>query len=316
METDENDAATEDSAVEETAVEESAVEDAAIYDFVHPEHKIKSTWPVLNLISKNMAADFEVRLHKRFQFSIGVESEEAQKAKFKDIFDGVDDAKLLFEVTLLPLLGNAWLSIDRSLVYELAEAFFGGTSESTDTVRNPVLSHTERRLCQYFTNCLQESLPPAWSMVLDLHNPVIERLSLDSLNNSSDDQVVVECKYAVCIAEKRFELQLIYSHSMLEPYQKTLQKIKRQTTEISDGFSRALQEELMNCEIDLQAVLAETKISLAEFMELKPGDFIPLKEIENVSVKSNSKPLFDAKVGKSNGQLSARLSRWYESGLS
>lgn len=289
--------------------------DAAIYDFVHPEHKIKSNWPVLNLISKNLAADFETRLRKRFQFPISVTSDEAQKAKFKDIFDDIDEAKLLFEVSLPPLLGGAWLSIDRALVYELAETFFGGNSESTETARNPVLSHTERRLCQYFTNCLQEALPVAWSMILELQNPLIERLSLDSLNTSSDDQVIVECKNAVSIGEKAFELQLIYSHSMLEPHQKTLQKIKRQATAASNGFSNALKAELMNCEIDLHAVLAETKISLAEFMELKPGDFIPLREIENVSIKSNSKPLFDAKVGKSNGQISARLSRWYESGL-
>ena len=255
-------------------------------------------------------------MYKRFQFPISVTSDEAQKAKFKDIFDDIDDAKLIFEVSLPPLLGNAWLCIDRALVYELAEAFFGGKSESTDTARNPVLSHTERRLCQYFINCLQESLPIAWKMILDIQSPVIDRLSLDSLNNSSDDQVIVECKNAVSIAEKEFELQLVYSHSMLEPYQKTLQKIQKKATSASNGFSSALKAELMNCEIDLQAVLAETKISLAEFMELKPGDFIPLREIENVSIKSNSKPLFDAKVGKSNGQLSARLSRWYESGLS
>ena len=72
----------------------------------------------------------------------------------------------------------------------------------------------------------------------------------------------------------------------------------------------------MNCEIDMHAVLAETKISLGEFLKLKSGDFIPLREIENVSFKSNSKPLFDAKVGKSNGQVSASFSRWCVEGIS
>ncbi len=291
----------------------------AIYDFVHPEHKIKSNWPVLNLISKNMAAEFETSLYKRFQFPIKVTPDEAHKAKLKDIIAEIDEAKLLFDVSMAPLLGSAWLSIDRALVFELAETFFGGgkgeSAGSGETVRNPVLSHTERRLCQYFTNCLQDSLPTAWKLILDLEKPVIERLSLDSLNNSSNDQVIVVCKHAVNIAESDFELQLIYSHSMLEPHQKTLQKIQRQATAASNGFSNALKAELMNCEIDLHAVLAETKISLAEFLELKPGDFIPLREIENVSFKSNSKHLFEAKVGKSNGQVSARLSRWVESGL-
>ena len=253
---------------------------------------------------------------KQFQFPIVVASEVAQISKYQEIFGDIGDAKLMYEVSLPPLSGNAWLCVERALVYVLAETFFGGKGESKQAVQNPVLSHTEKRLCQYFINCLQESLPAAWNMILELQSPVINRMSVDRLSHGSDDQVIVVCSYKVTIAATEFDIQLIYSHSMLEPHQKILQKMQQKTTAATNGFSGALKTELMNCEIDMQAVLAETEISLAEFLELKSGDFIPLREIENVSFKSNSKPLFDARVGKSNGQVSASFSRWCVQGLS
>nr|MBX2836141.1 FliM/FliN family flagellar motor switch protein [Gammaproteobacteria bacterium] len=144
----------------------------------------------------------------------------------------------------------------------------------------------------------------------------ISRISLEKINHSVDDQVVVACKYALKIDDSEFNLEMIFSHSMLEPHQKVLQRIKQKGIAESSEFSSALKNELMNCEIDMHAVLAETKITLAELIELKAGDFIPLREIENVSFKSNSAPLFDARVGKFNGQVSASFSRWTLQGVS
>lgn len=295
---------------------DSESNNAETYDFVHPEHKVKSDWPVLNLIAKKIATEFEASLTKQFQFPIAVSSEAAQIAKYQETFADLSDAKILYEVSLPPMSGSAWLCVDRALVYTLAETFFGGKGESKETVQNPVLSHTEKRLCQFFINCLQESLPLAWNMILELNKPTIELISRDRLSHSSDDQVIAMCNYEVIISANNFNIQLIYSHGMLEPHQKKLQKMKQHSTTITNGFSGALKAELMNCEIDMHAVLAETKISLSEFLELKSGDFIPLREIETVSFKSNSKPLFDAKVGHSNGQVSASLSRWCVPGRS
>ncbi len=289
---------------------------AAIYDFIHPDHKIKSDWPVLKLISKKIATEFETKLFKQFQFPIEVSSEEVQMSKYRDTFSDIKDTKLLFESSLPPLSGDAWLSVDRALVYSLAETFFGGKGETTEVVPNPILSHTEKRLCQFFINCLQESLTAAWITILEINNPVFDRVSVEKLNQNTDDQVIVVCDFKLLIAATEYDLQMIYSYSMLEPHRKELQKISQQSTAASNGFSRALKKELMNCEIDMHAVLAETKISLAEFLELKSGDFIPLREVENVSFKTNSKPLFDARVGNSNGQVSASFSRWCVPGLS
>ena len=290
--------------------------DAANYDFVHPEHKIKSDWPVLNLISKKLATEFESKLLKQFQFPIAVTSEAASVSKYQDVFNDLDETALLFDVSLPPMLGNAWLFVDRALVYVLAETFFGGKGASKESVTSAALSQTETRLCQYFINCMQESLPTAWQMILELESPAVERTSVDRLKQGSEEQVIAVCNYQIIIAETDFNLQLIYSYSMLKPYQKKLQKMKKQTSTVTTGFSGALQAELMNCEIDMHAVLAETKISLAEFLQLKAGDFIPLRKIEDVSFKSNSKPLFDARVGNSNGQVSAKFSRWSVRGRS
>jgi len=67
----------------------------------------------------------------------------------------------------------------------------------------------------------------------------------------------------------------------------------------------------MNCEIDIRGVLSEMPITLRKLLELKSGDFIPLRDVQTVSFKTQSMPLFDARVGSTNGRVSASVSRWH-----
>ena len=194
---------------------------AEIYDFVHPEHKINSDWPVLNVISKKAAIELEANLFKRFQFPIVVKSEDTQLTKYQDIFSDISEDKLFFEMSLPPLSGHAWLAVDRALIYELAEKYFGGKGESRESTQNPILSHTEERLCQYCTDCLQSAMPVAWRVVKELGDPVINRLSIDRMSHGADDQVVAVCNYELSIHTKNFNIQIVYPHGMLEPFTST-----------------------------------------------------------------------------------------------
>ena len=67
----------------------------------------------------------------------------------------------------------------------------------------------------------------------------------------------------------------------------------------------------MQCELDIRGVLSETRITLGKLLELKAGDFIPLRDVQTVSFKTQQMPLFDARVGNSNGRVSVSLSRWH-----
>nr|MBX2836810.1 hypothetical protein [Gammaproteobacteria bacterium] len=194
---------------------ETVPNSAESYDFIHPDHKINSDWPVLNLISKNTAEQFTEQLQKRFQFRVSATSSAAILAKYKDAFSEIDDTKLVFEVSMPPLPGNAWLCVDRSLIFALAEKYFGGKGEPPAEAKNPVLSNTEKRLCQNFISCLEASIPYGWETILKIESTEISRISLEKINHSVDDQVVVACKYALKIDDSEFNLEMIFSHSML-----------------------------------------------------------------------------------------------------
>ncbi len=283
---------------------------AQIYDFVHPEHKINSTWPVLNIVSKRVAKEFSESLNAVFQLPLEVLAEPISFNKYEDFIGDIAETDLLYEIVLAPMPGVAWLSIDRSLIYSLVDTYFGGKGSSTDADQSRPLSQTEVRVCQKFIDSLQLALTQGWSMTVHVEKPTIVQIQAERMPHTINDHVVVCCENIFVLSEKNYSVKLVYSHSMLEPYREQLSKVKRVEGIRNDQFNVALKQELMHCEVDMQAVLAEARITVAQLLDLKAGDFIPLRDIETVSFRANSTHLFDAKVGISNGQVSAKISRW------
>ena len=123
--------------------------------------------------------------------------------------------------------------------------------------------------------------------------------------------VVVEAQLKFNLGDEEVVIMILYPYSMLEPLSDILRQ-EISTSETRDNqFSTAMRRELMNCDVELRGVMAETRMTIGKVLALKTGDFIPLRDIENVSFKANQIPLFNAQVGISNGRVSASFNYWH-----
>src|SRR5690606_38049942 len=69
----------------------------------------------------------------------------------------------------------------------------------------------------------------------------------------------------------------------------------------------ALQQDIMEARVPINATVVERKISLREVAKLKPGDVIPVEMPESVTLKANGVPVFRAKLGSSNEHLALKI---------
>ena len=285
--------------------------EATAYDFVHPGHKLNTQWPVLDLVSQRIAAEFGGLLSERLQVSMVGHAQATIRSKYSQCVQALGKTGTVHELSLLPLNGPVWFCMDSSVVSAIVNCYFGGSAQliSTDTPRQ--LSRTESRVMQHVLDAVLGAIDTGWSSVLAVNTRLVKQLEIDRLVNAALEQVMVTSGMTLKVGEIDLPCQIVYPFETLNPVNAQLQKEKGSPARHDEQFSKAMQRELLNCELEIRGVLAESHITLGTLLELKAGDFIALRDVQNVSFKTQNLPLFDARVGSSNGRVSASVSRWH-----
>ncbi|MGQ7848480.1 FliM/FliN family flagellar motor switch protein [Granulosicoccus sp. 3-233] len=290
---------------------EQEKQSATVYDFVHPGHKLNRQWPVLDLVNARIATAFGTALSERLQINLIGQSLQTTRGTYMDCVESMGETCVVHELSLSPLTGVVWFCIDISMVSALVDSYFGGKATITPLEKSRQLSRTEQRVVQHVIAALAESITSGWSMVLPLNTAMVGPIDASRLSNAPLEQVMVTNEVKLQLEELELPCQIIYPFEMLKPLSAQLQHDTPKASAQDIEFSKALRSELMNCELDIRGVLSETKITLGKLLELQAGDFIPLRDVRNVSFKTQQMPLFDARIGNSNGRVSASLSRWH-----
>lgn len=66
----------------------------------------------------------------------------------------------------------------------------------------------------------------------------------------------------------------------------------------------------MSAKLEINSILAETELSMRELARLSVGDIIPLELAETVDVLASGIPIFNGRVGVSDGNYAIKLEKW------
>ncbi|MGK0281781.1 MAG: flagellar motor switch protein FliM [Patiriisocius sp.] len=293
-------------------IEETKLKSATIYDFANPSHKLNTGWPILDLVNGRVATEFGSLLSHKLQVALQCQRLSTQSTRFSDCVAGLGSTCVVFELVLEPLKGTVWFCMDISVIATIVDAYFGGDAVLIPEEESRDLSRTEQRVVHHVLDALMSSLSTGWAPVMPIRAKSVGSIDVARLTSRSSDQIMVVGELLLLAGSTELPCQIIYPHESLEPFEA---KLKRQeATPIApqdQQFSADMQGQLMHCEIDIRGVLSEMPITLGKLLELKPGDFIPLRDVQTVSFKTQNIPLFDASVGNSNGRVSASVSRWH-----
>lgn len=284
---------------------------ATIYDFAHPGHKLKSQWPILDLLSNRIAVDFAEALSNQLQVGFEGSSSETNRSKYSECVERMGSTCIVYELTMSPIQGTVWFCMDTSVLATIVDAYFGGNAILVPEEEPRDLSRTELRVANHVINALLSAITSGWAIAMPVKVASLGIIDTKRLKNAPMDQVMVNSNINLILGNVTLPCQIIYPFESLKPFESKLRKEVAGPSTQDLQFSQAMQGELMNCEIDIRGVLSEMPITLRKLLELKSGDFIPLRDVQTVSFKTQSMPLFDARIGRTNGRVSASLSRWH-----
>lgn len=212
-------------------------------------------------------------------------------------------------MAMRPSSGQALTVFDGKFVLELLDLFFGGPGEAPLPLPTEFSPGAEA-MVKRVGGMLIGPMKAAWEPLarIEFHPGTVE--SSPSLFGDIDgDDAMVITRFGLSIGTARPTFfDIVYPVSALKPHAPSLTgKVLGRSPDADPSWRNGLTRSVMGVEFQIRSVLAEPMMSLAQLMELKEGDVIPINFGNDVPVMVGRDRLGMGTVGTSNGRAAIKL---------
>jgi flagellar motor switch protein FliM len=211
-------------------------------------------------------------------------------------------------VKINPLRGTALIVLDPKLVFAVVDNFFGGNGRHAK-IEGREFTATETRIIQLLLRNSFSDLREAWSHVLPIEIEYLQsEINPSFANIVSPSEIVVVTSFHVELEGGGGDVHVSMPYSMLEPLREVLEAgVQSDRVEQDERWMHSLRDEIDDAEVELSTVLARGALSLAELIDLKPGDIVPCDFAGTVTVLAEQVPIFRGSFGLSRGQQAVKV---------
>ncbi|MCA9018245.1 MAG: flagellar motor switch protein FliM, partial [Planctomycetaceae bacterium] len=248
------------------------------WDLTSQDRIVRGRMPTLEMINERFARYTRISLFNLLRHSADVAVGGIQILKFGEYVHTLYVPTSLNLIKVKPLRGTALFLLDAKLVFKLVDNFFGGDGRHAK-IEGREFTPTELRVVQLVLKQVFIDLKEAWGNVMDISFEYVGSEVNPSLANIvTPSEVVVVNSFHIEMDGGGGDLHITFPYSMIEPIREQLDAgLQSDVSEIDDRWVKSLRAEVLNCNVDLNCVLAEREIALRDLVDLQPGDVIPIE---------------------------------------
>jgi len=282
--------------------------EARSYDFATQVRIVRGRMPTLEMINERFARLFRISLFNLLRRSPEIAVGPVQMNKFSEYVHSLHVPTSLNLVRIHPLRGMGLIVCDPKLVFAVVDNFFGGNGRFAK-IEGREFTATENRIIQMLLKHAFSDLKEAWSHVYQLDIEYVNsEVNPHFANIVSPTEIVVVTSFHVELDGGGGDLHVTMPYAMIEPLRELLDSgMQSDRVEHDERWLQSLKEEIEDSEVELSALLGRSKITLAELVNLKPGDVIPCDFVGRATVLAEDVPIFRGTYGVSRGQQSVKL---------
>ena len=247
-----------------------------VYDFKHPNRVSKDQLRTLENMHDNFAGHMGSVLSNLLRAMLDVDLVSVDQITYSEFIMSLMSPSCTFTFMAEPLDGACIVDFNPTLTYAFVERMFGGSGKVLDTGRE--LTGIEKALMNRIGTVVYRELQDAWAHICPIH---IKQISLET--NPQFVQIVPPGETVITVS---FQLKLLQSTGLMTicyPYvalesivgklsaqnwiDATKKKAHEKNAEINFGNLSRLQ-------VPLSVVLANAKVRIGDFLNLKIGDVI------------------------------------------
>ncbi|MDX5298075.1 MAG: flagellar motor switch protein FliM, partial [Gammaproteobacteria bacterium] len=274
------------------------------YDLASQDRIVRGRMPTLEMINERFARYTRISLFNLLRRNADVATGGVQIMKFGEYIHTLYVPTSLNLVKVRPLRGTGLFILDAKLVFKLVDNFFGGDGRHAK-IEGREFTPTEIRIVQMVLEQVFKDMREAWAAILKVD---FEYLSSEvnpaMANIVSPSEVVVVSTFHIELDGGGGELHIAMPYSMIEPIRDVLDAgVQSDVDDVDERWISALQEDIMDARVPMNATVVRRTISLREIARLKAGDVIPVEMPETMTITANGIPIFKATLGTRNGNL-------------
>lgn len=282
--------------------------DVRPYDLSSQDRVIRGRMPTLEMINERFARHSRESLFNLLRRKVDVSIGGIQLMKFGDYTRSLYVPTSLNMVKISPLRGTAMFVLDAKLVFRLVDNYFGG--EGADIRQEGRgFTPTEQHIVRRVLDQMFDDLNAAWATIFKVQFEYMSsEVNPALVNIVSLSEVVIVNTFRVELEGGGGELHMTMPYSMIEPIREMLDaRVKGEAGESDARWTQSLREDLLDVDVELNCLIAERELKLAQVMELQEGDVIPVDLPENMLVTANSVPVLRGHLGVSDGNLALQV---------
>lgn len=194
-------------------------------------------------------------------------------------------------------------------VIEALDLFFGGSGEKPKHLPSEFTPAAEAMIAR-LGKMMAEPMRKAWEPVARVtFNPLTAEASPAMLQTIDGDDAMIVTRFGIAAGEGHpVYIDILYPVAALKPFAPSLTgKVVGRSTATEPKWRNGLTRAAMNVRFPVRSVLAEPVISLAQLIDMKVGDVIPISFGAEVPVMVGRDRLGTGLVGTSSGRAAIRL---------
>ena len=282
------------------------------YDFRRPSKFAKEHIRTLQIIHENyskMVANIITR-YLRTSFQIEVVSIEA--LTYLDFDKSVPNPSILALVDMSPLKGSIVLNMPPSIVYAIIDRLLGGSSGSTEVVKNftAIELSTINGVIQHFVKQLAEP----WKNVISL-KPTIQRIESNPelAQITSPNEMIILVTFKTSVDGVDDIITICYPHIVIESVMPRLNAklwfTSAKAKQFEEEAKKLVELKASKTKVDVKALLGNASVTFDDVVNLQVGDIISLNTNidDKLDIFINDYIKFKGNPGSNNKKFSLKI---------
>ncbi len=265
----------------------------------------------LERISERMARNLRGVIEPLVKAKPQVLAEPLDTCRFEAWRDALPAFTSLGLYRLPPLKGGVLIALEPDFVTRMVDAFYGGSGAAGKPgPRATEFTATEERLAARLADAVVEQIVDGWSGVAKLvPTPALRETNAAYASLvRADEQVVVQRFGVVAGPAGPTRIDIVYPLASLRLYEAQLGAKVHDDAGHADADWRArMAAALRDVRLPVRSVLARPSLSLAELINLKPGDVIPITLAPKVPLIVANKRLAQGTIGEQDGRAALMI---------
>ncbi|MCX8130315.1 MAG: flagellar motor switch protein FliM [Clostridia bacterium] len=281
------------------------------HDFRRPSKFAKDHIKTLQIINDTYARLITNFLSGYLRTLVQVEVANVEAVSYYEFNNSISNPVVLAVVDFTPLTGSIIFEISPAIAYALVDRILGGKGTMIDKVRG--FTEIELAIIERIVIQILNLMREPWENVIAIR-PRLEKIETNAqfAQIISPNEMVALVTFNARVGEVEGMINICIPHMVVEPIVPKLSTRFWFSTiekEVTRETKDTIEIKIENTKVPVRAILGKTIINVNDFIELQPGDVMPLDTSVNGELEIMVGDLlkFYAKPGVKKNKVSVKI---------